>query len=105
MKEDRAEEVAVGVGVTVEVGLRLGVGEAILPVTVAIGVMEILGISVGIDSVGVGITSVISSLAGGDNKLKGVGLILNIKKTPNADKISNIIVKIRYLLFLESIYL
>jgi hypothetical protein len=101
LKRDKAEEVAVGVGIMVEVGLILRVG-----------VIDNLEVSVGIDSIGlllskigVGIMSVISSLSAGIIKFKGKGLILKIKKIPNTDKISNIIVNMRYLIFLESIYL
>ena len=89
---------AVGMAVGVIVGFLVGLGEAILPVTVAIGVILILGISVGIISsiTGVGVT-VISGVF--KNRFKGEELILNTKKTPNADKISKIIVNIKYLIF------
>jgi len=96
---------AEGVAVGVIVGFLVGEGEVILLVTVAIGVIEILGISVGVISsiIGVGVIIVSSSLGVDKNKLKGEELILNIKKTPITDKISRTMVKTKYLVFLESI--
>ena len=90
------------IGVLVMVGFWVGLGEATLPVTVAIGVISITGISVGIISsiIGVGVMVIFGVFK---NRSNGEELILNTKKTPNTDKISKIMVRIKYLVFLESI--
>ena len=91
--------VAVGVAVRVGVivGFLVGDGEATLLVTVASGVMVIIGGVVGVICLRVGVGTTTSLL--GKNKLRGSLLILNIKKTPNPDKISKIMVNRRYLIF------